>query len=78
MSKEYQVTEEDVLADLGYDIDDFCQKQCLLCNNDWFCPSECTFLEKARKRGYERIKSIYLKHNGDMKKVRQYIRSLNG
>lgn len=58
------------------DIDYFCKHACDTCTaNDWYCPSECEMLKKARKLDFDRIIKCYAKHNGDMCKVFRYIKN---
>ncbi|MBR2870156.1 MAG: hypothetical protein IKB98_02075 [Clostridia bacterium] len=57
------------------DIDNFCKKACDGCTaNDWYCPSECEMLTKARKLDFERIVRCYAYHDGDLCKVFRYIK----
>lgn len=56
------------------DIDTFCHCACIHCNNDWFCPSYCEMLEKARRIPFYRIIACYARHDGDMAKVFRYIK----
>lgn len=56
------------------DIDTFCCHACNCCNNDYYCPSECDLLIKARKIPYYRIVKCYSRHDGDMSKVIRYIK----
>lgn len=44
------------------------------CSNDWYCPSYCNLLDKAKQIDFDRILTIYAKHNGDMIKVIAYIK----
>jgi len=54
---------------------DFANAVCLRCkSNDWFCPSLCDFLEKAKNYPFERIKKTYDKYDGDIYKVEKAIR----
>ena len=57
-------------------IDDFCQCCCDSCTaNDYYCPSECVVLQKARKLDFDRIVKCYAEHDGDLNKVCRYIRT---
>ena len=42
--------------------------------NDWYCPSDCEMLEKARKLDFDRILKCYARHDGDLRKVSRYIK----
>ena len=56
------------------DIESFKSECCQNCtSNDWYCPSDCEMLEKARKLDYDRILKCYEKHDGDLRKVARYI-----
>ena len=58
------------------DFDSFKQECCINCTgNDWFCPSDCEMLEKARELDYDRILKCYTKHDGDLRKVARYIKA---
>lgn len=58
------------------DIDTFCQLCCNYCeSNDWYCPSECDDLEKARQLDFNRIINCYARYDGDLRKVCRYIRN---
>lgn len=50
----------------------------LSCNNcipnDWYCPSYCANLEKAKEMPFEKIQRIYAKWDGDLVKVHRYIK----
>lgn len=55
-------------------IDIFCSQCCDNCTaNDWYCPSECDFLEKARKLDFDRIVKSFARNDGDFRKVCRYI-----
>lgn len=57
------------------DIDSFCTHCCDRCTgNEWYCPSECEVLQKARKLDFARILKCYARHCGDLDKVSQYIK----
>lgn len=67
------MTYEQALEEMG-DIDDFCIKCCNRCTgNDWYCPSPCDMLEKARQLDYSRLVKCYARHEGDLNKVSRYI-----
>lgn len=56
------------------DIENFCSYMCnCWCDNDWYCPSECDVLKKARQLDFDRIIKCYAKHDGDIRKVVAYI-----
>ena len=55
------------------DIDSFCHRTCIACNSEWFCPSYCDMLLKAKKLDFDRIIKCYAKHDGDMCKVFRYL-----
>jgi hypothetical protein len=56
-------------------IDYFIQTACDCCTaNDWYCPSLCHDLEKAERIPFEKIQAAYARHDGDMKKVFNYIK----
>lgn len=58
------------------DFDAFRKEACNHCTaNDWYCPSDCTTLEKARKLDYNRILKCYARNGGEMDKVFAFIRS---
>lgn len=57
------------------DIDTFCYLCCNNCiGNDWYCPSFCKMLIKARELDFDRIVKCYARHDGDLKKVYRYIK----
>lgn len=57
------------------DIDTFCKTACDNCtSNDWYCPSECEILKKARKIDFDRIIKCFASNNGDLSKVIAYIK----
>jgi hypothetical protein len=69
------MTVEEAKKDLG-DIDRFCRCVCDYCTaNDWYCPTYCEMLEKARKIDFNRILKCYAKHEGDLMKVVRYIKA---
>lgn len=69
------MTYEQALEELG-DIDSFCRMCCNNCtSNDWYCPSECDDLEKARLLDFDRIVKCYAVHEGNLAKVFRYIKS---
>lgn len=57
-------------------IDYFINMSCNCCiSNDWYCPSLCHFLEKAKRLPFEKIQSAYARHDGDMVKVSRYVKN---
>ena len=57
------------------DIDSLCSQVCGCCTaNDWYCPTECAVIEKARKMDFDRIVKSYARNWGDLKKVIRYIK----
>ena len=56
-------------------IECFLDVSCNQCTaNDWYCPSYCDDLEKARKMPFEKIQQAYARNDGDMRKVFRYIK----
>ena len=69
------MTERQAREDIP-DIDTFCKECCGNCtSNDWYCPSACKVLKKARKLDFDRIVKCYAEHDGDLNKVCRYIRN---
>lgn len=57
-----------------HSIDCFCKNICNVCTaNDWYCPSECDTLQKARRIDFESIVKSYARNEGDLSKVFRYI-----
>lgn len=56
------------------DIDTFCHMACTACNHDWYCPTHCDMLEKAKKLDFEKIVKSYARNEGDWSKVFRYIK----
>lgn len=56
------------------DIDSFLHWGCNNCSNDWYCPTYCELLEKAKKIPFDRILSCYARYDGDAVKVFRYIK----
>ena len=55
-------------------IDDFCSYICGTCTaNDWYCPNECDFLEKARNYPIERINRAFDDCGEDFRKLKKRI-----
>lgn len=58
------------------DFDAFRKETCNICTaNDWYCPSECDTLKKARQLDFNRILKCYARNGGDIQKVINYIRT---
>lgn len=56
------------------DINCFCKYACNMCTgNDWYCPTECDTLQKARRIDFENIVKCYARNAGDWAKVFRYI-----
>lgn len=56
-------------------IDDFCKSACSVCTaNDWYCPTECDTLRKARRMNFDRIIKSYARNDGDLSKVFRFIK----
>ena len=66
------MTVEEAKAEIP-DIDAFCYWGCVHCNSEWFCPTYCDLLEKARRIPFNRILECYARHEGDVVKVFRYI-----
>lgn len=57
------------------DIDTFCKIACDNCTaNDYYCPSECEMLKKARTLDFDRIIKCFANNDGDLYKVFAYIK----
>lgn len=57
------------------DFDVFRRAVCDSCTaNDWYCPSDCEALVKAKKLDYDRILKCYARNDGELWKVIRYIR----
>lgn len=56
------------------DIDSFLHWGCINCKSEWYCPTYCELLEKAKKIPFDRILSCYARHDGDAVKVFRYIK----
>lgn len=69
------MTVEEARKEIG-SIDDLCRAFCDYCtSNDWYCPSLCPELEKAKEIGIERLTKCYAAHDGDLAKVMRYIKT---
>jgi hypothetical protein len=56
-------------------IDNFCYGMCVHCTaNDWFCPSYCDILEKARRMPFEKLLKSYARNDGDPIRLWRYIK----
>ena len=51
----------------------FAHQCCNQCKSEWYCPTYCDMLEKAKKMDLERIQKCYAKHEQDIVKVVRYI-----
>lgn len=57
-------------------IDNFCAYVCSgACKEEWFCPTECELLQKARKMPLKKINTKWIEHDGDIRKVARYIKN---
>ena len=56
------------------DLDSFCYQACHSCNNDWYCPSYCDILKKARQMDFNRILKRYARNDGEMYKVLRWLK----
>lgn len=56
------------------DIDTFLAQACLCCSNEWYCPTYCNVLEKAKRMDFNRILRCYARNDGEMYKVLRWIR----
>ncbi|MCI8603666.1 MAG: hypothetical protein HFE79_05925 [Ruminiclostridium sp.] len=55
-------------------IDYLCKCACNICTaNDWYCPTECGTLRKARRIDFKRIVNSYARNDGDWSKVLRFI-----
>lgn len=56
------------------DIDAFCRAACVHCSNDWYCPTYCDALEKARRIPFDRLLACYARHEGDWVGIWRYLK----
>lgn len=57
-------------------IERFLSMACGICtSNDWYCPSYCDVLEKAKRMPFQKIQQAYARHEGEMYKVIRYIKN---
>ena len=57
-------------------IDTFAQEICYRCTaNEWYCPTECDFLIKARRYPIDRINKTFNECGEDYRKLTQRIKS---
>lgn len=56
-------------------IDAFCRAGCVNCSSEWYCPTYCDILEKARKIPFNRILSCYARHEGDWVSIWKYLKA---
>ena len=55
-------------------INDFCKCACSVCTaNDWYCPTYCETLEKARRMDFDRIVRSYARNEGSWSKIFRFI-----
>lgn len=52
----------------------FLAKACLCCSNEWYCPTYCNVLEKAKRMDFNRILKCYARHDGEMYKVLRWLK----
>ena len=65
---------EQAREELG-SIDNFCTLVCNYCTaNDWYCPTDCDVLEKARRLEFDRLVNCYAANDGDLCAVVRYIK----
>lgn len=57
--------------------EDFRKYACNSCDNEWYCPTLCDVLEKAKKLDYSLVIKCFARHDGDMRKVFRYIKNTN-
>lgn len=75
IEEDYKMTEEQARKEIP-DIDSFCKWSCDCCQtNDWYCPTECDILLKARQLDFNRVVKCYARHRGDLEKVFRYIKA---
>lgn len=56
-------------------IECFLEMACNYCTaNDWYCPSYCHELLKAKSMPFNKIQQAYARHDGEMRKVIRYIK----
>lgn len=67
------MTVEEAKAEIP-DIDAFCHWGCINCNSEWYCPTYCDLLEKARRIPFNRILECFARHESDPVKVFNYIK----
>ena len=56
------------------DLDSFRYQACHCCKNDWYCPSYCDVLEKAKRIDFNRILKCYARNDGEMYKVLRWLK----
>lgn len=52
---------------------EFVHAMCCRCGEDWFCPTICTWLEKASRMDFEKIQKCYTRNDGDIQKIYRYV-----
>lgn len=56
-------------------IDVFCHMMCIHCTtNNWFCPTYCNLLIKARRMPFDKILKSYARNDGDPANLSRYIK----
>lgn len=56
--------------------EDFIGLCCLNCTaNDYYCPTICSMLEKAKEIPFDKIQSKYIQHDGDIVKILKWIKN---
>ena len=53
---------------------DFADFFCLYCNNDWYCPEPCWFIEKINKTSVLKLKDAYIRYEGDVQTMATHIK----
>lgn len=56
------------------DLDTFCMLACNNCGADWYCPTYCDVLEKAKRMDFNRILKCYARNGGEMYKVLRWLK----
>lgn len=69
------MTVDEAKKEIGDTVEAFCKEACNLCNSEWYCPTHCDLLEKAKQLEFNRILKCYARNDGDMRKVFRYVRT---
>lgn len=56
------------------DFDSFCKEACNNCGADWYCPTYCDVLEKAKRMDFNRILKRYACNDGEIYKVLRWLK----